>query len=142
MAVSPGLVTVEFDVPARMRDGVILRADVYRPAGRDAAPTLLTRTPYGKATPSELGWSALDPVRAARTGFMVVIQDTRGRFASDGVWDPFRYEQADGYDSVEWAARSPGPAAGSACSAGATTATPSCWPRSARRHRWPRFLRP
>lgn len=105
---SPGQVAVEFDVPARMRDGVVLRADVYRPVGRESSPTLLTRTPYGKATTSELGWSALDPVRAARAGFMVIIQDTRGRFASEGVWDPFRYEQADGYDSVEWAASLPG----------------------------------
>jgi hypothetical protein len=38
----------------------------------------------------------LDPLAAARRGFMVVIQDTRGRFASDGEWEPWTYEESDG----------------------------------------------
>jgi putative CocE/NonD family hydrolase len=96
-------VRVEFDVEARMRDGAILRANVYRPDGPGAWPTLLARTPYGKDLPPAAGW--LDPVQTAARGFMVVIQDTRGRFASDGEWDPFRFEREDGFDSVEWAAR-------------------------------------
>lgn len=100
--------TVEFyyNVPAQMRDGVVLRANVYRPAIHGPWPTLLARTPYGKDLPGALSW--LDPVRAARAGFMVVVQDTRGRFASNGEWDPFRFERDDGYDSVEWAAMLPG----------------------------------
>ncbi|MGN6187513.1 MAG: CocE/NonD family hydrolase [Conexibacter sp.] len=99
-------ITVELDVPARMRDGVTLRADVYRPGGDGPWPTLLTRLPYGKGDPAQLAW--LNPVNAARRGFMVVVQDTRGRFASDGEWAPLCFEREDGYDTVEWAARLPG----------------------------------
>jgi uncharacterized protein len=98
--------TIARDVPAPMRDGVVLRANVYRPADPGPWPTLLARTPYGKDRPGATAW--LDPVRAAAVGFMVVIQDTRGRFSSDGVWEPFRFEADDGYDTVEWAARLPG----------------------------------
>ncbi len=99
-------VTVEFDVPARMRDGVTLRANVYRPEGQGPWPTLLTRLPYGKDVPEQLSW--LDPIQSAAKGFMVVIQDTRGRFASEGEWIPLHFEREDGYDTVEWAARLPG----------------------------------
>lgn len=98
--------TIVRDVPARMRDGVVLRANVYRPAAPGPWPTLLARTPYGKHLPGASMW--LDPVRAAAAGFMVVIQDTRGRFASDGEWEPFLHEADDGYDTVGWAARLPG----------------------------------
>lgn len=99
-------IIVEFDLPARMRDGVVLRANVYRPAGEGPWPTLLMRLPYGKDDPGLV--SRFDPVHAARRGFMVVIQDTRGRFASEGVWEPLAHEREDGYDSVEWAATLPG----------------------------------
>jgi putative CocE/NonD family hydrolase len=99
-------VTVEFDVPARMRDGVTLRANVYRPEGKGPWPTLLGRLPYQKDNPEVTLW--LDPVQAARQGFMVVLQDTRGRFTSDGEWIPLHFEREDGYDTVEWAARLPG----------------------------------
>jgi putative CocE/NonD family hydrolase len=98
-------ITVEFDVAARMRDGVQLLADVYRPDSPSPWPTLLTRTPYDKGVNAENVWSGLDPVRAARRGFMVVVQDVRGRFASEGEWDPLRFEREDGFDSVEWAAK-------------------------------------
>src|SRR5215813_2870792 len=50
----------------------------------------------------------LDPVQATRRGYMVVVQDTRGRFTSDGDWEPFRCEAEDGYDTVAWAAGMPG----------------------------------
>lgn len=98
--------TIVRDVPARMRDGVVLRANIYRPAGPGSWPTLLARTPYGKDLPGASAW--LDPVQAAAAGFMVVIQDARGRFASEGAWEPFLHEADDGYDTVEWAARRPG----------------------------------
>ena len=100
-------VRVEFDVPARMRDGVVLRANVYRPEGEGPWPTLLTRLPYGKDDPAQTSFW-LDPVQTAANGFMVVVQDTRGRFASEGEWVPLRFEREDGYDTVEWAARLPG----------------------------------
>ncbi|MDT0566272.1 CocE/NonD family hydrolase [Streptomyces sp. DSM 3412] len=99
-------IRIQFDVPVEMRDGTVLRADVYRPAGEGPWPVLLTRLPYGKQMP--LLASILDPLAAARRGFMVVIQDTRGRFASEGEWDPWTHEESDGYDTVRWAAALPG----------------------------------
>ncbi|MCX4437795.1 CocE/NonD family hydrolase [Streptomyces mirabilis] len=97
---------IEFDVPAEMRDGTVVRADVYRPGGTGPWPVLLARLPYGKQTP--MMGVVLDPLAAARHGFMVVLQDTRGRFASEGEWEPFTYEESDGYDTVRWAAALPG----------------------------------
>lgn len=99
-------IQVEFDVPAPMRDGTILRANIFRPAGGGPYPVALTRTPYGKDFASVT--AALDAPRLARAGYIVVIQDVRGRFSSQGEWAPFEHEAADGYDSVEWAARLPG----------------------------------
>jgi putative CocE/NonD family hydrolase len=64
------------------------------------------RTPYGKDLALATKW--LDPVQAAARGFMVIVQDTRGRHASDGDWVPFRFERQDGFDSVEWAAAQAG----------------------------------
>ncbi|HZT99621.1 MAG TPA: CocE/NonD family hydrolase [Ktedonobacteraceae bacterium] len=98
-------ITVDFDVPARMRDGTTLRANVYRPAAEGQWPVLLTRLPYGKDF--LLGSAIMDPVQVARRGYVVVIQDTRGRFASEGEWDPMRNEALDGVDTIEWAAQLP-----------------------------------
>src|SRR5712664_352300 len=98
-------ITVDFDVPARMRDGTTLRANVYRPAGEGQWPILLTRLPYGKDFP--LGTSALDPAQVARRGYVVIVQDTRGRMTSEGEWVPFVHEQEDGVDTVAWAAQLP-----------------------------------
>jgi putative CocE/NonD family hydrolase len=105
-------IQIEADVPARMRDGTVLRADVYRPGGTGPWPVLLSRLPYGKQTP--VMTVMLDPPAAARRGFMVVIQDTCGRFASEGEWEPFTYEESDGYDTVRWAAAPPAQAVRSA----------------------------
>jgi uncharacterized protein len=99
------MVITEFDVPARMRDGTVLRANVYRPEGEGRWPVLLTRLPYGKDLP--LATSVLDPVQAARRGYVVVVQDVRGCFASEGAFLPFTDEIPDGHDSVEWAAGLP-----------------------------------
>jgi len=100
-------VLVEKNVRQPMRDGVQLAADVYRPSAAGTYPVLLQRTPYNK----EL-WPVtaltLDPIRAAAAGYVVVIQDVRGRWASEGdVFFPYRDERDDGYDSIEWAARQP-----------------------------------
>ncbi|MBV9257175.1 MAG: CocE/NonD family hydrolase, partial [Ktedonobacteraceae bacterium] len=106
MAIQMGQqVTIDFDVPARMRDGVVLRANVYRPVGEGKWPVLLTRLPYGKDLP--LGNALMDPAQVARRGYVVVVQDTRGRFTSEGEWDPMRNEILDGEDSVAWAAQLP-----------------------------------
>jgi uncharacterized protein len=97
--------TVELDVPVPMRDGIVLRANVFRPAGDGRFPVLLTRLPYGKDLP--LGSAVLDPVQATRRGYAVVIQDTRGRFMSEGDFESLRGEDPDGFDTVEWAAAQP-----------------------------------
>jgi uncharacterized protein len=98
-------VLVERDVPATMRDGVTLMSNVYRPAAGGPYPVLLARLPYGKDLP--LGTSFLDPVKAAGAGYIVVVQDVRGRYRSEGKFVPFVREYEDGYDTVEWAASHP-----------------------------------
>lgn len=92
---------VERDVAVPMRDGVVLRADVYRPAGDGKHPVLVFRTPYGKHFSAES-----DGVhrKAVERGYVAVLQDVRGRYASDGIFDPYRQEGRDGYDTIEWAA--------------------------------------
>src|SRR5947209_12012032 len=88
-----------------MRDGTVLRANVYRPAGEGRWPVLLTRLPYGKDMP--LGGSVINPVQAARAGYAVVVQDTRGRFAYECEWRPFVAEADVGVDTVAWAPAQP-----------------------------------
>ena len=106
-------VTVERDVPATMRDGTVLRADVYRPSGPaagglgDGVPVLLSRSPYDKRVNVSTFGNA-HPAWYASHGYMVVTQDTRGRYTSEGDFYPFAYEMDDGYDTVEWAATLPG----------------------------------
>lgn len=94
---------VERDVPARMRDGVTLRADVYRPDADGRYPVLLLRLPYGKDFVSDFG----DHEFFVPRGYVVVVQDCRGRFASEGEFTPLFQEVDDGYDAIEWAARLP-----------------------------------
>ncbi len=98
-------VLIDFDVEAHMRDGTTLRANVFRPAGDGQWPVLLTRLPYGKDFPA--GNSVLDPAQAARRGYVVIVQDTRGRSTSEGEWVPFINEALDGVDTIEWAAQLP-----------------------------------
>ncbi|MBI3327993.1 MAG: CocE/NonD family hydrolase [Nitrospinae bacterium] len=98
--------TVERDVPARMRDGTTLYADVYRPEAPGKYPVILLRTPYNK-TFGRIAYLQLDPMRTASQGYALVIQDTRGRFTSEEEFYCFKYESEDGYDTVEWAARQP-----------------------------------
>ncbi len=89
-----------------MRDGTTLMSNVYRPADESEYPVLLTRLPYGKDKARDFTY--FDPLRAARRGYIVVVQDVRGRFASEGEFGTFPQEIEDGYDSVEWAAKLPG----------------------------------
>jgi uncharacterized protein len=91
-------VAVENGVRVKMRDGVTLVADVYRPKGEGKFPVLVERTPYNRK-----GGFAMAHGLAAH-GYVVVLQDTRGRFDSGGEFYPFRHEAEDGYDTVEWAA--------------------------------------
>ena len=94
---------VSTNVVVPMRDGTQLYADVYRPDGPGPFPVLLQRTPYNKT----LARAMLDPLQAAEHGFAVVIQDTRGRYTSEGAFYAFRDDSRDGYDTVEWAAAQP-----------------------------------
>ena len=96
---------VEQNVPARMRDGVTLYANVYRPAEPGRYPVLLCRSPYGKDGPPPINL-----FQAIAAGYVMVIQDCRGTGASEGVFDWFSQlaqEGLDGYDTVEWAAGLP-----------------------------------
>lgn len=89
-----------------MRDGVSLAADVYRPDDGDRHPTLILRLPYDKCDVRVLNFP-FDVLRGVRAGYAVVAQDTRGRFRSAGVFDPFHAEDRDGADTIAWAAAQP-----------------------------------
>jgi len=101
-AAAPYEVTIERAVTMTTRDGVTLRADIYRPKADGKFPVLLQRTPYNKGD----GESPFGR-RAAAGGFVVIVQDVRGRYSSDGEWYPFKNESNDGYDTIEWAAALP-----------------------------------
>lgn len=86
----------KLDVKVSMRDGVMLSTDLYLPDSPDRFPVLLMRTPYGKN--GESGTAHF----FAQRGYAVVIQDTRGRYNSEGIFDAFQAEAFDGYDSQQW----------------------------------------
>ncbi|NEP63187.1 MAG: CocE/NonD family hydrolase, partial [Symploca sp. SIO2G7] len=90
----------------RTRDGVRLDADVYCPDGDGPWPVLLMRQPYGRAIASTVVYA--HPTWYAAHGYIVIIQDVRGRGTSEGTFDLFVHEVNDGYDSVQWAAELPG----------------------------------
>lgn len=100
-------ITIEQNIPARMRDGVTLYADVYRPAESGQFPVLLSRLPYGKDMMLSNMLQVMNILRAVREGYVVIIQDCRGRFASEGQFDYCAHEGQDGYDTIEWAAQLP-----------------------------------
>jgi putative CocE/NonD family hydrolase len=100
-AVAPGYaIRVDKNVEARMRDGIILRADVYRPDAPGRFPVLLQRTPYSKTS------GGVAARTMAARGYVVIVQDSRGRYTSDGTATPHD-EAEDGHDTVEWAAALP-----------------------------------
>lgn len=99
-------IVVEKHVPVPMRDGVVLRADVFRPALPGRYPVILQRTPYNKSL-TTIAMLMLDVIRTASEGYAVVIQDSRGRYASEGEFYTFRDDILDGYDTVEWCAVQP-----------------------------------
>ncbi len=97
---------VEEGLSVPMRDGVVLRADVYRPEDASPGPALLLRTPYDR-TVSLIPPSGIEPEAAVATGYAVVCQDVRGLYGSDGDFYTFVHEARDGFDSVEWVASQP-----------------------------------
>src|SRR5580704_14110246 len=92
------------DVAVSMRDDVVLRADVLLPSGAGRFPTLVYRTPYNKESALR-GYRSFE--KAAARGYAVVVQDVRGRYASDGGFTPYQTEGRDGYDTIQWAAQQP-----------------------------------
>lgn len=98
-------IRVDRDVPMKMRDGVVLRADIYRPDDSEKHPAIVVRTPYNKLLGADSGY--LSAVHAAFAGYAFVIQDIRGRFASEGEFMPRASEGPDGYDTVEAIAAEP-----------------------------------
>lgn len=88
---------------APMRDGVKLYGDLYRPSREGRFPVLVVRTPYGV----QRDGVHAQMIQFAQHGYAVYVQDVRGRYESEGKWEPFRNEAADGYDTVEWAAKQP-----------------------------------
>ena len=103
-------VVVDTDVAAEMRDGTILRADVYRPVGGDACPALVCRTPYGKRGEA-FGADYRGVAHGlARRGYVAIVQDVRGRYTSGGAYRWLYGPEAagvhadDGFDTTEWAA--------------------------------------
>jgi uncharacterized protein len=99
----PKDVLVERNARMKTRDGVTLSADIYHPDAPGKFPVILMRTPYDKS----VGWAIGPAAKIVPRGYVLIIQDVRGRYASQGEWYPFRHEQNDGYDTVEWAAALP-----------------------------------
>lgn len=87
----------ELDVKTTMRDGVRLSTNIYRPDTEGKFPVLLMRTPYGNG-----GSGHRQGYFFAERGYAVVIQDCRGRYESEGVFDPMQAERIDGYDTQQW----------------------------------------
>jgi uncharacterized protein len=98
--------TIEKNLRARMRDGIELATDVYRPSADGRYPVVLMRLPYNKEQPILLFLSG-DILRIAQAGYAVVVQDCRGTFQSEGVFDPYFQEAEDGADAIAWAAAQP-----------------------------------
>jgi len=121
ITVDAAAVVVERDVMVAMRDGVRLASDVYRPAVdgapvQEPLPVLLERTPYGKhlQSRSEIDFGMARPrwrrevaCTFARAGYVVVFQDCRGRYASEGEFTKYLSEGADGHDTLAWIVQQP-----------------------------------
>lgn len=119
--VPPDDVHVTRDVMITVRDGVRLATDIYRPARNGAPidtplPVLLERTPYDKLGVNHGDRTREDPiprskpelaVEFVRGGYVVAIQDCRGRYASEGLFEKYLGEGPDGYDTIEWLAARP-----------------------------------
>jgi putative CocE/NonD family hydrolase len=96
-------IKVETNVPVKMRDGIVLYADVYRPDTADRYPAVLVRLPYDKSLMAAKS-DYFNPLRVTQAGYTIVLQDCRGTGISEGELYPLRSEAEDGYDTVEWVA--------------------------------------
>ncbi|HEY3684403.1 MAG TPA: CocE/NonD family hydrolase [Streptosporangiaceae bacterium] len=98
---------VEQDVWMSTRDGVRLATDIYRPADGDRHPVLVHRGPYPKDDDAFTVGVILDVKATIERGYAIAVQQVRGRYGSEGEWEPVVHEAEDGYDAVEWAAAQP-----------------------------------
>jgi putative CocE/NonD family hydrolase len=92
----------ELDVRVSMRDGVRLSTNIYRPDAPGQFPVLLMRSPYGNG-----GTGNKHAAHMVSRGYAVILQDTRGRYESEGIFDAMQPEAEDGYDTQQWIARQP-----------------------------------
>ena len=104
-------IVFESAVMVRMRDGVRLATDIYRPKGKGPFPVILERTPYGRNVVSRSELSVAEPVAKSRAevarffvqqGYAVIYQDCRGRYGSEGQFVKYLSDGADGYDCCAW----------------------------------------
>ncbi len=93
-------IVVERRVEIPLRDGVKLRATLFRPDAPGRFPAIVYRTPYGQ---EDYAQEPEFPIKAARRGYLVFLVDVRGRYTSDGEFEAYRNEKSDGYDVIEWA---------------------------------------
>lgn len=102
-------IRIDHSVPIEMRDGTILRADVYRLYDSEKHPAILVRTPYNRQTVFDMLF--LSYYDAVQAGYTVVIESQRGTYDSGGrggLGDIYMTaEGLDGYDTVEWLAAQP-----------------------------------
>jgi len=134
-AADPYAVTYERNVAVKMRDGVTLHADIYRPKADGKFSVLLQRTPYDKNNEVDFG------LEGAARGYVVIVQDVRGRYTSEGEWYTFKHESEDGYDTIEWAAALPYSDGRVECSAGRMSAQHRCLQPLRTRRTWLEFAR-
>src|SRR3954462_1589903 len=111
-----GRITVERDLMAPARDGVMLATDIHLPPGSGPFPVLLVRTPYDKSAPNRSERTAADPTPRSRAevaayfaahGYAVAYQDCRGRYRSGGRFTKYLSEAEDGADTLAWLMRQP-----------------------------------
>ena len=98
----PPPILTKLNVRAPMRDGVRLSTNVFRPDVKTRVPTILIRTPYGKGADLPAAYQPF-----VERGYAVVMQDVRGRYKSEGVFQPLSQEGPDGYDTLDWIAAHP-----------------------------------
>lgn len=97
-------IAVERRVEIPLRDGVVLRATLFRPDASGRFPAIVYRTPYGQENYAQ---EPLFPIKAARRGYLVFLVDVRGRYTSGGAFEAYRNEKTDGFDVIEWASAHP-----------------------------------
>ena len=96
-------ISCDMGVKVPMRDGTLLSTDIYRPQQQNKVPVVLVRTPYNKNDESEVEAA----IYFATRGYAAVVQDCRGRYDSDGEWEPFVNEPTDSYDTQTWCGTQP-----------------------------------